>query len=322
MIEQFVDEQGQNLNRFLLTSVEGQENTYDLTRMATITQQGTPISADVMNSIVNAVNNHITSPNLLVNPGFSINQRGGSSYSTANQYTVDRWMLESGSVSTTSGNNGLSLSNASVCQFIEGMEQLSGTVMTLSAFLGGALKKVSGVLSTSAVSENGLSFVWTSTGYIKVGITGSGSLEWAKLELGSTATPYSPPDYTSELLKCQRYYYAIWRKAGYIDNRGNPFFPGSVGGNGFYPQGTLPVPMRAEPKVTLGPDLMIWSAATGDQLVSQYTTFRYDYDDDYQHVRIVIGPKPSEAVGGQVASLTSNVTTRTMLISFDAEITA
>lgn len=168
----------------------------------------------------------MVSPNLLVNPGFSINQRGGSSYSTANEYTVDRWMLESGSVSTTSGNNGLSLSNASVCQFIEGMEQLSGTVLTLSVFLGGALKKVSGVLSASAVSENGLSFVWTSTGYIKVGITGSGSLEWAKLELGSTATPYSPPDPAAELLKCQRYYYRIvpgerdgvpcggWRRTG------------------------------------------------------------------------------------------------------------
>lgn len=56
MIEQFVDEQGQNLNRFLLTPVDSQENTYDLTRMAIITQQGTPISADVMNNIVDELN--------------------------------------------------------------------------------------------------------------------------------------------------------------------------------------------------------------------------------------------------------------------------
>lgn len=43
----FQDEQGQNLNRYVLTPVEGQANTYDLTRAATITQQGTPYSKEV-----------------------------------------------------------------------------------------------------------------------------------------------------------------------------------------------------------------------------------------------------------------------------------
>lgn len=264
----------------------------------------------------------VVSPNLLINPGFSINQRGQSSYSNTNQYTVDRWMLLSGSVSNAGSDNGIALSSASVCQFVEGMSFLSGATLTLSASINGATQKISGVLSTSAVSGNGLSFVWTSTGYIKVTITGNGNLSWAKLELGSTNTPYCPPDLTAELLKCQRYYYAVWRKAGYLDGRGNPFFPGSVGGGGFYPQGTFPVPMRTEPQVTLGPDLMIWSAATGDQLVSQYTNFRYDYDDNYQHIRISIGPIPSNAVPGQVVSLSSTATTRSMLLSFDAEITS
>lgn len=45
----FQDEQGQNLNRYKMTPVEGQADTYDLERAANITQQGTPISADNMN---------------------------------------------------------------------------------------------------------------------------------------------------------------------------------------------------------------------------------------------------------------------------------
>ena len=148
----------------------------------------------------------VVSPNLLINPGFSINQRGQNSYSSANQYTVDRWMLLSGSVSNAGSDNGITLSSASVCQFIEGMSFLSGATLTLSASINGATQKISGVLSTSSVSGNGLSFVWTSTGYIKVTITGSGVLRWAKLELGNTATPYCPPDPGAELLRCKRYY--------------------------------------------------------------------------------------------------------------------
>ena len=31
-------------------------------------------------------------------------------------------------------------------------------------------------------------------------------LAWAKLEGGSLATPFVPPDYAAELAKCQRYY--------------------------------------------------------------------------------------------------------------------
>lgn len=108
MLEQFVDEQGQNLNRFTLTAVEGQADTYDLIRAANITTQGTPISADTMNPIVDTVNGHtenntihITAeerekwnscalPNLLLNSDFGVNQRGQTSYSKG-RYTADRW---------------------------------------------------------------------------------------------------------------------------------------------------------------------------------------------------------------------------------------
>ena len=43
----FQDERGQNLNRYKMMPVNGQANTYDLERMATITQQGTPYNKEV-----------------------------------------------------------------------------------------------------------------------------------------------------------------------------------------------------------------------------------------------------------------------------------
>lgn len=50
----FQDEQGQNLNRYKLTPVDGQTNTYDLERVGTITQQGTPYNKEVMDHMLQA----------------------------------------------------------------------------------------------------------------------------------------------------------------------------------------------------------------------------------------------------------------------------
>ncbi|WP_343274599.1 phage upper tail fiber protein [Ligaoa zhengdingensis] len=47
----FQDEQGQNLARYKMTLVEGSTDTYDLTRMATITQHGTPFNKEVMDQM-------------------------------------------------------------------------------------------------------------------------------------------------------------------------------------------------------------------------------------------------------------------------------
>ncbi len=47
-----VNEEGQNLNRYKMVPVDGQANTYDLERMASITKQGTPFSPDTMDHFV------------------------------------------------------------------------------------------------------------------------------------------------------------------------------------------------------------------------------------------------------------------------------
>ena len=256
----------------------------------------------------------VVSPNLLMNPGFSINQRGGSSYSTANQYTVDRWMLESGSVSTTAGNNGLNLSNASICQYIEGMEQLSGETLTFSAWIGGAKKSVTGVLSTSAVSADGLSFSWTSTGYIKAEITGTGTLEWAKLELGSSATPYCPPDPAEELLKCQRYYYRI------VQGNGTAFHAAVGGAQGqganiYFPI-SLPVSMRVTPQLSYS-GVQVWNGTTSGYVLN---TIIIQASDSMNRL-LTVTTQGSGATGGALYTLLIN-SSNSAYLAFDAEITA
>lgn len=46
------NEEGQNLNRYKMTQVAGQETVFDLERMATITKQGTPYSEDTLGHYV------------------------------------------------------------------------------------------------------------------------------------------------------------------------------------------------------------------------------------------------------------------------------
>ena len=48
-------------------------------------------------------------------------------------------------------------------------------------------------------------YIWKSSGNADDNI----KIKWIKLELGSVATPFVPPDPASELLKCQRYYYEM-----------------------------------------------------------------------------------------------------------------
>lgn len=186
-------------------------------------------------------------PNLLINGNLvnAINQRSQTSFSAANQYTVDRWMLESGSAAYSAG-TGLTLSNATVCQFVEGLSAFQGQVFTLSASIGDTVQTITGTLGSAAVTQGALSFVYTSTGWCKVSVSGSGTLQWIKLELGSYATPLYPKLPGEELPLCQRYYASLPQDLNIPVGQGrtgasrNPWFY-------FY----FPVVMRANPTVVV-----------------------------------------------------------------------
>lgn len=186
-----------------------------------------------------------SNPNLLINPDFAINQRGSTSYSSAG-YSVDGWKFYtngsgnsgsydakthvlSGSVLDTNGYY------ANMQQYIEEPARFAGKVMTLSASMSELNKPaliqvwrtegrtLTGVAATSYNLEPDkvLTFTMpsdlTETSKICAVLQTRGSvkLNWAKLELGSIATPFIPPDPATELAKCQRYYQI--RSAGDID---------------------------------------------------------------------------------------------------------
>lgn len=171
----------------------------------------------------------ISNPNLLINPDFKINQRGLTTYSGTSAYSVDHWFRNS-EATMNIAENGITLtysgtSNPSVFQRIENTNRLSGKALTFSACIDGTVYSCTNTLPllfTGSISywafsrlDGEISTPNNTVPHIRMQIL-SGNLlcvlnnvsgcEWAKLEIGSTATPFSPPDPATELIKCQRYY--------------------------------------------------------------------------------------------------------------------
>lgn len=166
----------------------------------------------------------ISNPNLLINPDFKINQRGQTEY-TSSGYTVDRWWI-SNTTPLTKLDNGIKFSGTGgmIRQIIENPERFAGKTVTASIFLdtivGPALLRLrvngSFIEYLSHINKAGLAFATftlpeeLTSLYFELGMSGSNYCEYtisnSKLELGSIATPFTPPDPAAELAKCQRYY--------------------------------------------------------------------------------------------------------------------
>lgn len=178
--------------------------------------------------------NGISNPDLLDNPDFSINQRGETSYSDG--YTVDRWRVYNGKVDVGSGYVTLEAQDASTVaslrQTMENSPGLAGKTVTFSvdwdilnagsrcclqlkynnewsqqAFftevgrnISAATVQLPAELTTSVEAAIMIHTPVTAE------VVGKAKLYSAKLEIGSAATPFIPPDPAVELMKCQRYY--------------------------------------------------------------------------------------------------------------------
>lgn len=235
---------GTGLNKF--TDQNG--NEWTLTSAPTEVQQaGTPFTADWMNHIEDGIYNAAaradisSNPNLLINGGFAVWQRGESftiprtGYG-AGKYTADRWRVwanadsTGGNITVTRADDGMHIeadgAGFATHRFEEAeVKKLSGKTVTLS-------QSVDGVVSSAVRS-------FPTTGILNVALPVSGTINWIKLELGEEATPYVPRSYGEELLACMRYY----QKTGTV------FCPGyiTVGGASF--TYVPPVPMRSVPTI-------------------------------------------------------------------------
>lgn len=237
----------------------------------------TPNSSHLVES--GGVYGTLSNRNLLDNPFFTVNQRGSASYTTAG-YTVDRWKLnvwQTTAQSVTVNTNGVRLSGTAsgsnsclLRQTLENGSQYAGKTVTLSVLVGSGMvigNSVKAYIGTNAnerfaalsLPMNGL---YTKTVTLPNDITslfiqigqhasdaGSGNtsveIRAVKLELGSISTLAndSPPNFTEELAKCQRYY---WNSGFSSSNIG--LFCGitNAGGNGFSILVPTPVTMRAQ----------------------------------------------------------------------------
>lgn len=183
----------------------------------------------------------LSNPNLLINGGVAVWQRGESftiprtGYG-AGQYTADRWRVwanadsTGGNITVTRADDGMHIeadgAGFATYRFEEAeVKKLSGKTVTLS-------QSVDGVVSSAVRS-------FPTTGILNVALPVSGTINWIKLELGEEATPFVPRSYGEELLACMRYY----------QNTGTVFCPGyiTVGGVSFTYM--PPVPMRSVPTI-------------------------------------------------------------------------
>ena len=196
----------------------------------------------------------LSNKNLIDNPCFSVNQRGATTITSG--YGADRWML-AGGTSATFGTNQVTVTGALVSQWRE--NQLpNGTYTASVKLLDGTI--YSGTL-TKTNDTDSLTFISNSqiiVAYIPAlkrfdlntaNVTGTPTttVVHAKLELGTVSTLANDvaPDYTTELLKCQRYFVRLDAPAQYTRVGVGT---GSADSCGVLI--TLPVQMRALPTVT------------------------------------------------------------------------
>lgn len=184
----------------------------------------------------------LSNPNLLINGGLAVWQRGESftiprtGYG-AGKYTADRWRVwanadsTGGNITVTRADDGMHIeadgAGFATYRFEEAeVKKLSGKTVMLS-------QSVDGVVSSAVRS-------FPTTGILNVALPVSGTINWIKLELGEEATPYVPKGYGEELLACMRYYQVT----------GNIFLPGYITVGGASCSYVPPVPLRTTP--TLG----------------------------------------------------------------------
>ena len=186
-----------------------------------------------------------SNPNILINGDFQVWQRGTSFHQETATYCVDRWIISGDThpkvekidngVKITSTKNGTwtnfftRLDNATLKKLIG--KTLTYTiklkvptrmsqVWAVTVGVGGAEYYHSKVFNDKNYEYLTGSFVVKSTqfddnGFFELGIQGipeannSFEIEYAKLELGSIATPFVPRKYTEELNLCKRYYQII-----------------------------------------------------------------------------------------------------------------
>ena len=194
------------------------------------------VKDNIQNQIDNSIiysQSIISNPNLLINGDFKVNQRGKTSYTHTGEaygytYFVDRWFawgenpftfdVSTKTLTPNTSNTGNSL----LSQWIEDVSGILGKTITYSVSTNGTI--YSKTLNIPTTLSNNVSLgelptsfgklrVWSNNNRLRFDIIVSYNqsivLNYAKVEIGSVATSFSPRPYAEELAMCQRYYQNI-----------------------------------------------------------------------------------------------------------------
>ena len=153
--------------------------------------------------------------NLLDNCGFTINQRGLSSY-TGNAYTVDRWRFQNNAGTCNVVTGGITFTNSAsgygyFTQILDFTID-SAKTYTLSIIADGQLYSTRNG-GSGITLPSGLYLYFANSTQITIRVPGnlnsSEVISAVKLELGSVSTLANDvaPNYAEELAKCQYYFY-------------------------------------------------------------------------------------------------------------------
>lgn len=261
-----------------------------------------------------------SNPNLLTNPDFRVNQRGMTEYSSG--YSADRWFIEGNKCTVTAGADGVLIksaikldSNAHVFwqkaenPLAPGKYTLSLNVLEVSGVWSARIRTVNssgdyadsyytpvlhvGLTKVSVELPEGEYISAVSVGCNKDTEVGdSVKLAWVKLESGSLATPFVPPDYAVELAKCQRYllklsqwsaYRAVHSNVNYMEfavpiPESMSISPTIIGGDNFAVY-KFPSPVAAESDFTFSV-----AAASANELRVRATKAEHGLSDAALHV--------------------------------------
>ncbi len=246
-----------------------------------------------------------SNPNLLINPDFKINQRGQAEYDAVGGYCVDCWAIagdESTKDKLVIHSDHVTFQrylNTGTCleQPIESPEKFAGKTITLSALTGGsddyslrirynntretsAYTLIDGVSTFTITLPEDLTMLSVCLQCKTVGATVD--VYWMKLELGSVATPFTPPDPATELAKCQRYYIPASLTSLML----------SASTNQLFFLCSLPVKMRTRPSLT------------SDTAFKMYNTSNNGYIGDEADWTIYVHSSTSSLANGVNLALT------------------
>ena len=163
-----------------------------------------------------------SNPNILLNGNFKINQRGLPNYiANANMDIVDKWKIQTeGSFDVSTNTFTSNTRFSAIRQEVENFDSFRGKILTYSIYVKNVEENTFGVnvrdgvstylkdgltqglnTFTVTIDENATQLIFDIQN--RVAGTHSIQLEYAKVELGSIATPFSPKPYEEELANCQ-----------------------------------------------------------------------------------------------------------------------